>query len=192
MWMQASRHPYSCKGSVAKSNDTPIDPYLATRYRSLVGALQYCCITWPEVAFSVSHLCQFLTAPIDIHMQSLKRVLQYMQDTSTYGLHMLKSTSLNLVGVFDIDWVACIDDKRSVWAFCVFLGDNLISLSSSKQRVVSRSPTKSEYRTFGSLASEIKWIVLLLSEIGIKLRKSPLMFYDNVNGKRLAQNLVLH
>lgn len=57
----------------------------------------YCCITKPELVFSVSHLCQFLSAPTDEHMKALKRVLIYLQGTCSYGLHLLKSDSLDII-----------------------------------------------------------------------------------------------
>lgn len=38
-----------------------------TEYRSLVGALQYCSISRPDISFCVNKLCQFMHAPADVH-----------------------------------------------------------------------------------------------------------------------------
>jgi len=38
---------------------------------------------------------------------------------------------------------------------CVFLGETLVSWSSRKQKVVSRSSTESEYKALADLAAEI-------------------------------------
>jgi histone deacetylase 1/2 len=38
-----------------------------TRYRSIVGVLQYIMLTRPDIAFSVNKVCQFLHAPTTIH-----------------------------------------------------------------------------------------------------------------------------
>ena len=38
-----------------------------TMFRSLVGALQYLTFTRPDLAYAVNTVCQFMTAPTDIH-----------------------------------------------------------------------------------------------------------------------------
>jgi hypothetical protein len=44
----------------------------ASRYRSIVGGLQYLMLTWPDVSFAVNKACQFLHAPTDVHMAAVK------------------------------------------------------------------------------------------------------------------------
>ena len=36
-------------------------------YRSFVGALQYCTLTRPDIAFVVNKVCQFMHHPFDVH-----------------------------------------------------------------------------------------------------------------------------
>ena len=59
---------------------------------------------------------------------------------------MQQSTSLDIHGYTDADWASCPDDKRSTGGYGIFLGPNLVSWSSNKQKVVSRSNAESEYR----------------------------------------------
>jgi hypothetical protein len=45
-----------------------------TAYRHIVGALQYCTLTRPDIAYSVNQFCQFLHCPTSIHLTEAKRV----------------------------------------------------------------------------------------------------------------------
>jgi hypothetical protein len=64
-----------------------IDP---TSYRQVVGALQYCTLTRPEIAYSVNQMCQHMHAPSSTHWIAAKRVLQYLQGTTDHGLYYTK------------------------------------------------------------------------------------------------------
>lgn len=55
------------------------DPKL---YRSVVGALQYVCITRPDLTFVVNKVSQFMKQPLLEHWQAVKRILRYLQGTS--------------------------------------------------------------------------------------------------------------
>jgi histone deacetylase 1/2 len=85
----------------------------ATRYRSVVGALQYFTLTWPDLAFAVNKVCQYLHSPTTAHWTAVKRILRYVKGTSDVGLRIMKSSSMLISGFSDADWAGDIDDRRS-------------------------------------------------------------------------------
>lgn len=127
-------------------------------YRSVVGALQYCTITRPDISFAVNKVCQFMHAPTNVHWQAVRRILRYLKGTSSHGISFQSAQNLSLLCYTDADWASCPDDRKSTNGFCTFLGPNLISWSSSKQKVVSRSSAESEYRALANGASKLSWI----------------------------------
>jgi histone deacetylase 1/2 len=85
----------------------------ATRYRSVVGALQYFTLTRPDLAFAVNKVCQYLHSPTTAHWTAVKRILRYVKGTSDVGLRIMKSSSMLISGFSDADWAGDIDDRRS-------------------------------------------------------------------------------
>jgi hypothetical protein len=148
------------------SGDPLLDPSL---YRSLVGALQYLSLTRPNMSFAVNKVSQFMHRPTSLHLQTVKCILKYLKSTISYGLLLRRSSSHTLQAYSDSDWAGCPDDRKSTGGFCVFLGPNLISWSSRKQRTVARSSTESEYRTLATTAAELIWLQSMLCELDIFL-----------------------
>jgi len=108
----ASPMASSTKLSKFGSNHVP-DP---TFFRSIVGGLQYATITRPEISYSVNKVCQFLSAPIEDHWKTVKRILTYLQGTLHHVL-LIKAAPLHepftLTGFCDADWASDPDDRRS-------------------------------------------------------------------------------
>jgi hypothetical protein len=138
-------------GDVLSSDDS-------TRYRSIVGALQYITLTRPDIAFSVNKVCQFLHAPTTVYWTSVKRILRYLRGTTSLGLRLSRSSSTVISAFSDADWAGCPDDRRSTGGFAVFLGSNLVSWSARKQATVSRSSTEAEYKSLANATAEVMWV----------------------------------
>jgi histone deacetylase 1/2 len=132
-----------------------LGPVDATRYRSIVGALQYLTLTRPDISFSVNKVCQFLHAPTTSHWSAVKRIMRYIQGTINLGLKLVKSNSLMVSAFSGADWAWCIDDRRSTGGFAVYLGENLISWTARKQATVSRSSTEAKYKSLSNATAEI-------------------------------------
>jgi hypothetical protein len=144
-----------------------------TEYRQVVGALLYCTLTRPEIAFSVNQLCQHMHSPSTSHWTAAKRVLRYLKDTADHGL-LYKPGSLHLQAFSDFDWAGSPDDRRSTSGFGVYLGNCLVSWSAKKQAVVSRSSTEAEYRSLALTTAELYWLRMLFKELHVPLMSAPM------------------
>ena len=99
------------KLSIESGNKLGIED--SSRYRSMVGALQYLTLTRPDLSFAVNKVCQFLHAPTTVHWSAVKRILRYVRGTCDTGLKIRRSKSMLVSAFSDTDWAGCIDDRRS-------------------------------------------------------------------------------
>ena len=184
--------PLSSTEKLSAFDGELLEPEDSTRYRSVVGALQYLTLTRPDISFSVNKVCQYLHAPTTVHRSAVKRILRYVKNTINTGLAFSKSSSTLLSAFSDADWAGCIDDRRSTGGFAVFLGSNLVSSSARKQATVSRSSTEAEYKALANATAEVMWIQTLLYELGIKTPKAARLWCDNIGATYLSANPVFH
>lgn len=161
-------------------------------YRSVVGALQYVVITRPDIAYAVNKVCQFMHKPLDLHVKAVKMILRYLQGTLDYGLKFTRTSRFSLEGYSDASWESDVDDRRSTSGFCVFLGGNLVSWSSRKQQVISRSTAEAEYRSVAHITAEIMWIQALLAELYVSVPQKALVWCDSSAAVAVAGNPVMH
>ncbi|KAJ8756354.1 hypothetical protein K2173_025166 [Erythroxylum novogranatense] len=163
------------------------DPYI---YRRCIGALQYACLTRPDLSYAVNKLSQYMSTPTDIHWQACKRVLRYVKETLTQGLLLVPSSTTSLQVFTDADWAGDKADRRSTSGFAAYLGKNLISWSSKKQRTVARSSTEAKYRSVANATTEIMWLQSLLSEIAHNVSSPIVVWCDNLGAAFLSLNPV--
>ena len=112
--------PLSALEKIFLHEGDPLGAEDSTRYRSIVGGLQYLTLTRSDISFLVNKVCQFLHAPTTIHWTAVKRILRYVKDTITTGITFRKYMSTLTSAFSDADWAGCIDDRRSTGGFAMF------------------------------------------------------------------------
>ncbi|XP_035845876.1 uncharacterized mitochondrial protein AtMg00810-like [Helianthus annuus] len=173
----------------ATSGEPFDDPSL---YRSLAGALQYLTFTRPDLSYAVQQICMHMHAPMHSHWQALKRIIRYLQGTTSYGLTLEPSSSVTMTAYTDADWAGCPDTRRSTSGYCVYFGPTHLSWSSKRQPTISRSSAEAEYRGVADVVSEICWLRNLLLELRHPPTKATLIYCDNVSAVYRSDNPVQH
>jgi len=182
-----------------KHVDTPIstskatimpDPLFfdATRFRQIIGALQYLTFTCPDICFAVNRVCQFMHAPTDSHWAVVKRIMRYLRGTTSHSLHITRSSSFSLHGFTDADWIGSVEDRKSTGGYLVFFGQTPIAWKSGKQHTVACSSTEAEYKALADGTTE----VILLTDLQILSASAPIISCDNLGATYLFVNPVFH
>jgi histone deacetylase 1/2 len=152
--------PVDTQAKLSATDGAPVAD--ATQYRSLAGALQYLTLTRPDLTYAVQQVCLFMHDPREPHLAMLKCVLRYVKGTLSTGLHIGTGSITSLIAYSDADWAGCLDSRRSISGYCIFLGDNLVSWSSKRQTTISRSSAEAKYRVVAHAVAETCWLRQLL------------------------------
>ena len=86
----------------------------------------------------------------------------------------------------------CIDTRRSITGYVIYLGNSLISWKSKKQATVSSSSSEAEYQALASATCELQWLTFLLEEFKILFQQPVVLYCDNKFAHHIAANLAFH
>jgi hypothetical protein len=96
--------PMIVSEGLSTHNGVVLEPQVATRYQSVVGALQYLTLTRPNLSFLVNKVYQFLHQPTTIHWTTVKRILRYLWFTLKVGFKIDKCYSTPTSAFADANW----------------------------------------------------------------------------------------
>nr|GEX01496.1 ribonuclease H-like domain-containing protein [Tanacetum cinerariifolium] len=144
---------------------TPIS--YPTLYRILAGGIHYLTFTRPNLSYVVQQICLYMHDPRELHLATLKRIIH-------------------------ADWAGCPATRRSTSKYCVFLGNNVLSWSSKRQPILSRSSVEADYRGVANVVAHTAWLRNLLRELHTPLLTATLVYCDNVSAVYLSANPVQH
>ncbi|KAE9603997.1 putative RNA-directed DNA polymerase [Lupinus albus] len=80
--------------------------------------------------------------PNDSNYKVALRVLHYLKGAPSQGLFFSSKSHISFSAFSDSDWASCLDSRKSISGFCIFMGPTLISWKTKKQQTVSRSSSE--------------------------------------------------
>lgn len=99
----------------------------ASSFGRLMGRLIYLTNTRLNITYVVQHLSQFVVTPILAHQQVAFRIHRYLKGTPGAGIFLFAASNIHLKGFSDPNWVGCIDNRRFLTDYVVYIVDSLIS-----------------------------------------------------------------
>jgi hypothetical protein len=111
-------------------------------------------------------LTSHLTAPNEEHWKALTHLIGYLKAGSFQGIKLRTPEDTRVVAYVDADYASDRNDRKSISGYLVTIGGCLVSWQSKKQTGVTLSSTESEFVAMSMVATEIKFIVSLLTELG--------------------------
>jgi hypothetical protein len=144
-------------------------------YRSIIGSLLYLMVTRPDIQFTVCLCARFQASPRSSHRTAVQRIFRYIKQTPEFRIWYSTSSSLDLVGFSDVDFMRCGIDRKSTSDTCHFLESSLICWLAHKQLSVAQSTTEAEYVVIASYCSQILLIVQTMRDYGVTYRNVPLI-----------------
>jgi hypothetical protein len=82
-------------------------------YKSIISSLLYLTVTQPDIQFVMGLCARFQASPRSSHWTTLQRIFRYLKHTPEFGIWYSASSSLDLVGFSDADFVGYGIDRKS-------------------------------------------------------------------------------
>ncbi|RVW13235.1 Retrovirus-related Pol polyprotein from transposon RE1 [Vitis vinifera] len=151
--------PMALKSIITPSDEQPINP---TRYRQLVGSLEYLTFTRPDIVHAVNKACQHFQAPTKADLRAVKRILRYLK-----GTWSMESEEAHMDIVFF--WEPTVSHGPQ--------SDNLQFLDQVLRPNID---------PLHPVLAGITWLTFLLHDIGIQLCEPPQLLCDNLSALHMT------
>jgi hypothetical protein len=99
---------------------------------------------------------------------------------------------LQLHAYSDATWASDSSHRRSLSAYCVFLGGSLIAWKTKKPVAVSRSSAEAELQAMALVTAEVTWLRWLLEDFGISVSRPTPLLSDRIGAISIAHDPVKH
>nr|GFB94225.1 retrovirus-related Pol polyprotein from transposon TNT 1-94 [Tanacetum cinerariifolium] len=104
---------------------------------------------------------------------------------------ILVDSGFELTGFSDADYAGCKDSFKSTSGGAQFLGEKLVSWSSTKQDCTMLSTAEAEYVSLSACCAQVLWMRTQLTDYGIYFDKIPI-YCDSKSAIAISCNPVQH
>ena len=144
----------------------------------------YTLITRPDVAAAVSKCARYVQTPREAHLNAAKRILRFLHHTRDTPLVYRIGDNIVIKAFVDSSWANDVDTRRSRFGYAIFVGGCLVAWCSKLHPSLAMSSAEAEYTAATEATKAIKWIVSLMSFLGIKAN-TPIPVYEDNDACRI-------
>lgn len=126
--------------------------------------------------------------PTTTHWWAAKQLLHCLKGTIYHSLHFKWGNNLSLHAYSTTDWAGDNDTLKLTSSYLIYLGPNLISWSTRKQKTVARSYMEAEYRVVATTTTQLSLIQSLLVEFGHNTTRPSTLYFDNLGTAYFCAN----
>jgi len=112
---------------LSSTQGAPLADANSFSYHKLIGRLIYLTNTRPVITFSVNKLSQFVSTPTISHQEAAFCILRYLKNAPGNDIFILAASTPQLKAYSDSDWANCLETRKFVTSFSIYLGESLIS-----------------------------------------------------------------
>jgi hypothetical protein len=185
--MEQNLHLSPCEGA-----DEVLDESGIQEFQSKVGSLMHFCVhIRNDVEFPTKQLARYMQKPGRKHMKVADRVISYLYHTRTLRktFNCKKPLVDEIMALVDSNWASSWDAKSTSSGVIMGNGAALVSLV-KLQKLPAHSSCEAELIAMDDIVREIAFMLNLMKEFGMKLKKPLVILEDNQSTISLCYNKV--
>ena len=124
-------------------------------YTSDVGSLMYVMVmTQPDIVHVVGVVSIFMHFLSQQHLNTVKHIFRYLIDIEDFGIHFRPNEPLGLVDYTNLNFVDCLNSRKSTSSYLFLIQHVTISWRSNLQEGTATSTIEAEYVDASKAAKE--------------------------------------
>jgi hypothetical protein len=169
--------------------DKRVDQLNQREFRSGVGMLLYLVKhSRPDLSNAVRELSKVMDGATNDHLNLLHRVVKFVLSTRDRGILMKPVPEKGVVAYVDSDYAGDKENRKSISGYLIYLHGVPIAWKSKQQGGVTLSSSEAEYYAISEVATELKFIAMIMEFIEIELSEPMKVYVDNIGAIHLANN----